>query len=118
MAAKKKQAVPSAPPKAEKALKPAKTKKSDSFNPESPDAYAPTIQVNFETRAGLPNYARELEERLKDVEEETRKVFYQLPIKLSKGLYKSLLLEAIAQSKTKPYWTEQDQIEVALNSIL
>jgi hypothetical protein len=85
------------------------------FDPASNDAYLPAIPVGFEIRAGLPNYEREMQERLQDVEEETRKVFYVVPVKLSKEVYKKLLVAALEKGRKNVLpgqWTEQNHLEM------
>jgi hypothetical protein len=89
-------------------------KKKGKFNtPEmsETDDYTRTHELNFKARAGVSCYLEEMVERIKDVEDESTEVFYVLPVKLSKGLYHSLLASAIDEGMDgKPEWTEQDEI--------
>lgn len=88
----------------------------DSKDVKKATEYAPTKPLNFLPRAGFKNYAKELKERLLDAEEESREIYYILPIKLPKRLYKALA-EACMQMDD-PHWTEQDMILKILEDAL
>lgn len=99
--------LPASPPPLPKVPSP-KVKVS---TPES-DFGHKTITVNFQRRAGLTSYGQELVERLNDLNDDAASaVYYLLPVKLPKKVYKRLLEGAIELSKASPNWTERDQLE-------
>jgi hypothetical protein len=68
------------------------------------------ITVSLLPRAGINSYADELKERLSDLDGEKYRVFYVLPLKLTKKLYKALLESALDEASDKPDWTETDEL--------
>lgn len=84
-----------------------------SLSVSSPDVdfNARVAPVGFLKRAGLATYADELKERLSDLQDVPDGVYFMLPVKLPKKVYKMLLLQAIEMAKVSPDWTERDMLE-------
>ena len=98
-----------APPKA---VKPP----TDKVSKPDEDFTARIVTMGFLPRAGLKTYAEELKERLKDVEDGPQNsIYYLLPVKLPRAVYKKLLEGALAMAPVSPNWTERDQIEALVN---
>lgn len=75
------------------------------------DFNAGVISMNFERRAGLETYTAELEQRLLDLSEAPDGVYFMLPVKLPKTVYKLLLEAAFYMAQELPDWTERDMLE-------
>jgi len=77
------------------------------------DDHVKTVTVDFQTRAGVTDYALEMKERLQDLEERKSRVFYVLPVRLTKKLYRFLLQDALREGNGADY-TEENHIETIL----
>lgn len=95
-------------PKANKKAPPAASIEDEKHD----NTYLPTIPVNFLPRVGFENYETEIQERLQDVDDEKREVFYILPIRMPKEVYKNLLQATLTagRSSKNRQWTEQNQV--------
>lgn len=76
--------------------------------------YVPVIKVDFEPRAGLLSYQRELEERVDDVaEKKGEHTVYEVAVRMKPRVYQALLACTLRrnQATQTPDWNEQDQLE-------
>lgn len=95
-----------------KAPKPAKKEAAPKVSKPDSDFSHRTIPVHFERRAGLATYAQELVERLGDLNDDpATQVYYLLPVKLPKKVYKRLLERSLRMAQLSPDWTERDELE-------
>lgn len=96
-----------------KEQKPQKTGEKVKVSTPEKDFNHKVIPINFQRRAGLKNHGQEMVERLQDLEDDGNSdVYYLLPVKLPKKVYKMLLERSIDMSKSIPDWNERDMLEV------
>ena len=72
-------------------------RKPVSVSPEND--HVKTVTVGFNPRAGVGSYVLELQERLQDLEEEKNRLFYVLPVRLPKKLYRFLIEDTLAEER-------------------
>jgi hypothetical protein len=76
--------------------------------------YVPVIKMDFEPRAGLQTYTRELEERVIDTAEKPGEhVVYEVSVRMKPRVYQALLKCTLRrnQATQSPDWNEQDHLE-------
>jgi hypothetical protein len=83
--------------------------------------YVPVVKVDFEPRAGLQTYTRELQERLNDAAEKggVHEV-YEVAVRMKPRVYKALLECTLRRNEAtqSPDWNEQDHLEAWMKLML
>lgn len=78
------------------------------------DHYSKPVKVNISLRSNVENYLEELQERLKDLEDNKQRTIYEIPLKISGTIYAMLLKDAIRRAKKNPNWNERDHLEMLI----